>query len=128
MKGISVSVLREAMYTGQPHQFTEQFNRAVLIHPRLPQLFEATPDHPALFLVEGNLGPGHWKAVPWFEDGVMVAVPDEVPAIDSTNPHVLVGQTVWAMFGGHYVTTSDSRLGEVIGRPAVVPVHDRVER
>ena len=36
------------------------------------------------------------------------------------------GETRWAMFGGNYVTTSDSRFGRKYGHSPVA-VHDRIE-
>jgi hypothetical protein len=103
MKGLLVSVLRDAEYQGQPQQATENYSGFVLTGDGLPEIFTPSEDHPEMRLVPGNL-PNTWKAVPASLDDVG-----------------------WTMFGGHYVTTSDSRLSYVIGKPAVVPVHDRVE-
>lgn len=104
MKGLLVSVLRDAQYHGRPQQATENFNGFVLTGSGMPEIFTPNEHHPELRLVRGNL-PGTWKTIP-------ADIPDGI----------------WSMFGGHYVTTSDSRLGEIVGHPAVVPVHDRVER
>ena len=102
-KGLLVSVLRDAEYTGQASQATEVYDGFVLTGEGLPEIF-TTKDKPEMVLMPGNLG-STWKAI----------------------PKTLVLPGVWTMFGGHYITTSDSRLSEIIGRPAVVPIHDRVE-
>ncbi len=106
MKGLRVSVLRDAQYTGQIQQATENFDGFVLTGEGLPEIFTPTDSHPEMVLMRGNLE-GTWKAIP---------------------REVLDLGAVWSMFGGHYVTTSDARLSEIIGRPVVVPVHDRVEK
>lgn len=104
-KGLLVSVLRDAEYTGQAGQATEVYNGFVLTGEGLPEIFTPTEDKPEMVLMKGNLE-GTWKAV----------------------PKPLTQIPVWTMFGGHYVTTSDGRLSDIIGRPVVVPVHDRVEK
>ncbi len=106
VKGLRVSVYRSAEYTGQIQQATENFDGFVMTGEGLPEIFTPTDDHPELVLMPGNLE-GTWKAIP---------------------RGVLDLGRVWSMFGGHYVGTSDSRLSEIVGRPAVVPVHDRVEK
>ncbi len=104
-KGLLVSVLRDAQYTGQIQQATEHFTGFVLTGEGLPEIFTPSEDKPEMVLMPGNLE-GTWKAI----------------------PREVIDLGVHPMFGGHYITTSDGRLSDIIGRPVVVPVHDRVEK
>ena len=103
-KGLTVEVYRST-YTGQPDQASELVDSFTMTGEGLPEIFTPNEHRPELVLMKGNL-PDTWKAV----------------------PRAIVDEGVWPIFGGHYVGTSDGRLSDIIGRPAMVPVHDRVER
>jgi len=105
VKGLLVSVYRDAEYTGQIQQATEHFDGFVMTGEGLPEIFPPTERRPEIVLMPGNLA-GTWKAI----------------------PREVLELGVSPMFGGHYVGTSDGRLSDIVGRPAVVPVHDRVEK
>lgn len=104
-KGLTVSVYRDAQYFGQPGQATNQYTGFVMTGEGLPEIFTPHNGKPELVLMPGNLA-GTWKAI----------------------PKALIDAGAFPMFGGHYVGTSDARLSEIVGRPAMVPVHDRVEK
>jgi hypothetical protein len=78
--------------------------------------FEPRADRPAAMLVIGNM-PGHVRIVP--------------AALDSEGLYRQA--TGWAMMGGNYAATSDSRWVQAIERltrhpgMTAVPVHDRYE-
>lgn len=71
----------------------------ILVGPRLPDLFEETPDCPAVELVRDRAG--YFSAV----------------------PGALKDAGVWTMFGGAFIWTSDGRFPN----DYPIPLHDRVE-
>jgi hypothetical protein len=83
-----------------------QFASLTLINVDGP--FDPTPEHPAAWLVRGNL--------PYT---VKIVVVD--PATATRRP----------MFGGNYGGTSDSRFNDAVksitGHPGLAPIHDRYE-
>ena len=104
-KGLLVSVYRDSEYLGQDEQATNLHTGFVMTGEGLPEIFTPHDGEPELVLMPGNLV-GTWKAI----------------------PKTLVDAGAFPMFGGHYVGTSDGRLSEIVGRPAMIPVHDRVEK
>ena len=79
------------------------------------RVFEVHEGCPELVLCPG-LGDQKYRAVPrdFFDP--------EVPFRPDGRPNLVK----WAMFGGNFVYTSDSRLREITPYP--IPVHDRFER
>ncbi len=73
--------------------------------PRASQVFEPTPERPAVVLVRRSIGGRQ----------VVHVEPVERPE-----------GTPW-MAGGAYVATSDSRFGELVGFYGAVSLHDRTE-
>lgn len=105
MKGLTVSVYRDADGTDCSNRgVTSRFKRLTLVDPMIDEIFEATPDCPALVLVRRTIG-----GRPYIH-----AVPAD-----------LVGSGKIIMFGGNYVASSDSRVSAI--SPYPIPVHDRVE-
>jgi hypothetical protein len=114
IKGMSVSVLRDASGVDCTMRgVSSRVSRILVVDPTVPALgvFEAKEGDTVL-LVDQRGGKDHSYMTP-------IAVPATV-----VNGQ-LVKSPKWHMFGGNYVTSSDSRFSAAYGH--VLPVHDRVE-
>ncbi len=101
-KGMLVYTLRCAALgdcTNGGHSAT--FDKFILIGDGIPELFASDVNTPALILVKGT--------------------PAGRPYMYATPVHAPSG-LIGPMFGGNYITSSDSRMPQ-----AVIPVHDRFE-
>jgi hypothetical protein len=81
---------------------SSKVSRAVLTSPMLPEIFEPTAEAPEFQLVKKNYGRDYFCAYP-----------------------VINGEMRQGLFGGNYLSTSDSRLDEITQYP--IPIHDRFE-
>jgi hypothetical protein len=104
LKGLTVSVLRSADGDFTNGGVTSRYTRFTLCGPGIPEISEASESCPAL-MFDPRRG-GSW----------MVARP--IVRNDGGN--------VGPMFGGNYVTSSDSRFHDATGGHPVA-VHDRFE-
>ena len=104
LKGMLVSVLRSADGDFTNGGISSKFTRFVLCGPGIPELFEPTEQTPAL-IYDRRRGGSWQKASPIVRDDKGMVGP---------------------MFGGNYVTSSDSRFNEATGGQPIA-VHDRFE-
>ena len=104
MKGLLCTVLRNAQYgDGTNGGVSSTHASFILCGDGIPELFEATDDTPALILVRRTIaGEEYLHAQPLRPEG---------------------DRTIGPMFGGNFVTTSDSRFPQRYP----IPVHDRFE-
>jgi len=107
MKGLRVNIYKPHYGDRSNGGISSKAGKATLVpsadFPGVPEIFEAGEDAPAIALVKRNIGGEYLTAYPIGEDGT----------VDNAG----------RMFGGCYVSTSDSRF------PAKypVPLHDRKE-
>jgi hypothetical protein len=108
MKGMRVSILVDKD-TGDCTNggITSRVKSCIVVGPGIPEIFEAGSGDVVLQLI------------PWF--GYFKAVPIAFGIWGYWDLEKMIGP----MFGGNYITTSDSRFKEVCPHP--VPVHDRYE-
>ena len=114
MKGMLVFVYRCAAFGDSTNNgVTARHTQMILIDPsqKDSQIFEPQEGDDVL-VVDHRGGRDHPFLTP-------IARPAKV-----IGGH-LVPAKGWTMFGGNYVTTSDSRFREAYGH--VLPVHDRIE-
>jgi hypothetical protein len=100
--GLLCGILRNAAHAGADTSnggVSARVTRVMLVGKGLPQLVVASPDCPAVELIEDR-------------NGYRYAVPCD-----------LLAAGVWTMFGGAFVWTSDSRFPNAYP----IPLHDRVE-
>jgi hypothetical protein len=114
LKGLTVDVLRSGKLltpgTMKVDNFTNggvtsRVNECVLVDPAIDEIFDATADRPALKIVRRNIG------------GRLYVHAEPIAPCPSN----MIGY----MFGGNFVTSSDSRINAICPYP--IPVHDRVE-
>jgi hypothetical protein len=115
LSGLTVSVLRQVTLRpdGKPGRImdctnggvTSKFDDFVLVGPGIDEIFPATATRPALKIVRRNIG------------GKQYVHAEPVAPCPSN--------CVGYMFGGNFVTCSDSRVRAINEYP--IPVHDRVE-
>ena len=109
MKGLYVSILRDASLNGADctnNGISSKVNRILLVDEKLKGgLYEPEKDEIYLKLVRRNL----------FDKEYIHAVPMVNGKLITSN----------SMFGGNFITCSDSRIKELNSYP--IPVHDRVE-
>lgn len=106
LMGLIVKVLRSA--TGGDCTnggLSSKFAELVIVDPAVDEVFAATETRPALRLVRRTFGKREY---------IHAEPMSDVPA----------GCVGW-MFGGNFVTSSDSRISEINQYP--IPVHDRYE-
>jgi hypothetical protein len=108
MKGLFVEVLRPASgYDCSINGITSKVNNILLIDEKLRGgLYEPAPDVIYLTLKRRNIFPGQ---------------PEYIHAVPTINGEKMTG----GMFGGNFVTCSDTRIRELNAYP--IPVHDRFE-
>lgn len=114
-KGLTVSVLRQVTLRkdGTPGRIfnytnggvTSKFDEFVLVGPEIAEIFPVTDTRPALKIVRRNIG-----GRVYIHAEPLTPIPDNC---------------VGYMFGGNFVTSSDSRISEI--NPYPIPVHDRFE-
>lgn len=114
-KGLTVSVLRQVTLRpdGTPGRIldctnggvTSKFDQFVLVGPGIDPIFPATATRPALKIVRRTIG-----GKPYVHAEPVTPCPSG---------------SIGYMFGGNYVTCSDSRVREINAYP--IPVHDRTE-
>ncbi len=97
MQGLTVRVLRTPGDDFTLDGISSKFDKFVLVGPDVPEIFSPREDCPPLLLEKHC---GFWRAIP------------------ATEPQ----GTSW-MFGGNFITCSDSRFPN----PYPIPVHDRSE-
>jgi hypothetical protein len=106
MKGLTVEVLRSTKFGDSSNGgVSSRFNEFILVDPQIDEVFEATAKCPALKVVRRMFGKREY---------VHAEPLTPVPA-----------GCVGYMFGGNFVTSSDSRISEINQYP--IPVHDRIE-
>ena len=106
-KGLLVHVLRDASGTDCTNDgVSSRFTKFVLTGEGIVELFAPTADAPELRLVRRELSTGR----PYGSRFYLHAEPPDKGGR-------------WAMFGGNFVTTSDSRFPS----DYPIPVHDRFE-
>ena len=105
-KGLTVDVLRSAKYGDSTNGgVSSRFNEFVIVDPAVDEIFEATAKCPALKLVRRTIG------------GKLYIHAEPLAPVPSN--------CVGYMFGGNFVTSSDSRIRSINAYP--IPVHDRIE-
>jgi hypothetical protein len=83
-------------------------SKIVLVNPKLPEIFEANEETPAMALKLRDMGR---LGTMWLVEPIIES-PDE-------------SYTGMFQFGGNFVWTSDSRFRNISEQP--VPIHDRYE-
>ena len=103
LKGLPVSVYRAEGHDCTLNGLSSKHERFILVGPGIPEIFEVQDDTPALYYKEDFPMAGLKRQAAWVE-------PQD-------------GSQRWAMFGGNFVWTSDSRF------PADAPIKifDRFE-
>jgi hypothetical protein len=84
---------------------SERHKAVVVVDEKLPEIFSASSDHPAVKIVRRVIG-----GEPYIHAEPIDPVPDGM---------------IGYMFGGSFIYTSDSRFGELSKYP--IPLHDRWE-
>lgn len=106
--GLVCGVLRNAAHAGADASnggISARVTRVILVGKGLPQLFEESPDCPAVALIEDK-------------DGYRTAVPC---ALKDAGAWTML--KALSVFGGAFIWTSDSRFPN----DYPIPLHDRVE-
>ncbi|NCA16970.1 MAG: hypothetical protein EBS90_07980 [Betaproteobacteria bacterium] len=114
-KGMLVSVYRAAEFSDATNNgITARHNRLLLIDPAAGDSFRVfdAKDGDEVLVVDHRGGMDHAYLKP-------VARPARI------ENGQIVPTKKWTMFGGNFVSTSDSRFRERFGH--VLPVHDRIE-